>query len=95
VFLINTVHSGRSNVWKTSDIEDAIDHARKFAAEICGSPESKIGMSRLWVTPEQPKQDEEVKYLGWIFGKRNEDESNINWVPGEPCVFVTVLADEI
>ena len=94
MFLINTVHSGRTKVWKTDDVDDAIDRARKFAADICESTESEIGMSRLWLTPEQPEQDEEVKYLGWIFGKRNEDESNINWLPGAPCVFVTVAADE-
>ena len=94
MFLINTVHSGMSKVWKTGDVDDAIDRARKFAAKICESTESEIGMSRLWLTPEQPERDEEVKYLGWIFGKRNEDESNINWLPGEPCVFVTVAADE-
>ena len=97
MFLINTIHNGRTKVWKTNDVDDAIDRARTFAAEICESPKSQIGMSRLWLTPEQPKrsnQDEEVRYIGWIFGKRNDEESNIKWLPGEPCVFVTVAADE-
>ena len=94
MFLINTIHSGRTKVWKTDDVDDAIDRARKFSAEICGVTEGEIGMSRLWLTPEPPSNDEDVAYIGWVFGKRNEDQTNINWLPGAPCVFVTVAAGE-
>lgn len=96
--MICATQSGVTKVWKTDDVDDAIDRARKFSADVCGTPESEIGMSRLWLTPKQPCKVErgevacqDVKYLGWIFGPRNG--SGIDWTPGKPCVFVTMGDD--